>query len=61
MKYDAMSNSLLKEGMLPYHRTAAISACIKIIDMAIPLTRANRLAAIRDSSIPYTKYAHKKA
>ena len=28
MKHDAMSNSLLKEGMLPYHRTAAITACI---------------------------------
>ena len=25
VKHDAMSNSLLKEGMLPYHRTAAIT------------------------------------
>ena len=49
VKHDAMSNSLLKEGMLPYHRTAAITACIIIIAMAIPLTRANRLAAMRDS------------
>ena len=30
-----------------YHITAAITACIIIIDMAIPLTRANRLAAMR--------------
>ena len=44
-----MDNSLLKEGILPYHRTAAITACIIIIDMAIPLTGANRLAAMRDS------------
>ena len=49
VKHDAMGNSLLKEGILPYHRTAAITACIIIIDMAIPLTRANRLAAMRDS------------
>ena len=46
VKHDAMSNGLLKVGMLPYHRTAAITACIIIIDKAIPLTRANRLAAI---------------
>ena len=44
VKHDAMSKSLLKEGMLAYHTTAAITACI---DMAIPLTRANRLAAMR--------------
>ena len=44
MKHNAMSKSLLEEGMLAYHITAAITACIKIIDMAIPLTRANRLA-----------------
>ena len=50
VKHDAMSKSLLKEGMLAYHITAAITACIIIIDMAIPLTRANRLAAMmRDS------------
>ena len=51
VKHDAMAmgNSLLKESILPYHRTAAITACIIIIDMAIPLTRANRLAAMRDS------------
>ena len=36
---------LLKEGTLAYHITAAITACIIIINMAIPLTRANRLAA----------------
>ena len=35
-----MSKSLLEEGMLAYHITAAITACIIIIDMAIPLTRA---------------------
>ena len=28
VKHDTMGNSLLKEGMLPYHRTAAITACI---------------------------------
>ena len=43
VKHDA---SLLKEGMLAYHITAAITACII---MAIPLTRANRLAAMRES------------
>ena len=43
------SKSLLKEGMLVYHITAAITACIIIIDIAIPLTRANRLAAMRES------------
>ena len=48
-KHDTMSKSLLKEGMLAYRITAAITACIIIIDMAIPLTRANRLAAMRDS------------
>ena len=41
-----MSKNLLKEGMLAYHITAAITACII---MAIPLTRANRLAAMRES------------
>ena len=51
VKHDAMSKSLLKEGMLAYHITAAITACIIIIDntIAIPFTRANRLAAMRDS------------
>ena len=35
VKHDAMAmgNSLLKEGMLPYHRTAAITACIIIVYM----------------------------
>ena len=45
VKHDAMSKSLLKEGMLAYHITAAITACII---MAIPLTRANRLAAMKE-------------
>ena len=50
VKHDAMGNSLLKAGILPYHRTAAITACVIIIDMAIPLTRACcLLAAMRDS------------
>ena len=49
VKHDAVSMSLLKEGMLAYHITAAITACIIIVDMAIPLTRANRLAAMRES------------
>ena len=49
VKHDAVSQSLLKEGMLAYHITAAITACIIIIDMAIPLTRANKLAAMRES------------
>ena len=40
---------MLKEGMLPYLRAAAMTACIIIVDMAIPLTRASRLAAMRDS------------
>ena len=46
VKHDAMSKSLLKEGMLAYHITGAITA--RII-MAIPLTIANRLAAMRES------------
>ena len=47
VKRNAMSKSLLREGMLAwYHITAAITACIV---MAIPLTRANRLAAMRES------------
>ena len=46
VKHDTMSKSLLKEGMLAYHITAAITACTI---MAIPLTRANRLAAMRES------------
>ena len=56
VKHDAMSNSLLKEGMLPYHRTAAITACIIITYMAIPLTRAiyNRLAAVMKELQPYS-------
>ena len=50
MKHDAVSKSLLKEGMLAYNMTAPITACIIIIiDMAIPLTRAKRLAAMRES------------
>ena len=49
VKHDAMSKSLLKEGMLAYHIIAAITACIIIIDMANPLTRANRLAAMSES------------
>ena len=49
MKHDAVSKSLLKEGMLAYNMTAAITACIIIIDTAIPLTRAKRLAAMRES------------
>ena len=48
VKYDTMSKSLLKEGMLAYHITAACYNCLHN-DMAIPLTRANRLAAMRDS------------
>ena len=36
VKHDAMSNSLLKEGMLPYHRTAAITACIIIWLFPLP-------------------------
>ena len=35
--------------MLACHITAAITACIIIVDMAIPLTRVNRLAAMRES------------
>ena len=45
VKHDTISKNLLEEGMLAYHIAAAITACIIIIDMAIPLTRANRLAA----------------
>ena len=48
VKHNAVSKNLLKKGMLAYHITAAITACI-IIDMAIPLTRAKRLAAMRES------------
>ena len=44
-----MSKSLLEEGKLACHITAATTACIKIVDMAIPLTRVNRLAAMRES------------
>ena len=52
-------NSLLKEGMLAHYITAAITACIIITDMAIPLTRANRLAAMRDSDERITSiFAH---
>ena len=56
MKHDAVSKSLLKEGMLAYHISAAITACI--IDMAIPLTRANRLAAMRESDEIITSIFH---
>ena len=49
VKHDAVSKILLEEGMLAYHITAVITACIVIIDMAIPLTRANRLAAMKES------------
>ena len=42
VKHDAMSKSLLEEGMLACHITAAITACIIIVDMAIPLTRVNK-------------------
>ena len=35
--------------MLACHITAAITACIIIVDMAIPLTRVNRLVAMRES------------
>ena len=44
--------------MLAYHITAAITACVI---MAIPLTRANRLAAMRDSDERITSiyiYSH---
>ena len=47
--------SLLKEGMLAYHITAAITACIII---TIPLTRANRLAAMRESDERITSIFH---
>ena len=49
VKHDTMSKSILEEVMLAYHITAAI-----IIDMAIPLTRANRLAAMRKELHPYS-------
>ena len=49
MKHDAISKNLLEEGMLACHITAAITACIIIVDMVIPLTRVNRLAAMRES------------
>ena len=41
--------------MLAYHITAA---CIIIIDMAIPLTRANRLASMRESDERITSIFH---
>ena len=44
--------------MLAYHITAAITACIIIIDMAIPLTRASRLAAMRESDERITSIFH---
>ena len=58
MKHNAESKSLLKEGLLAYHITAAITACITIIDMAIPLTRANRLAAMRENDERITSIFH---
>ena len=44
--------------MLAYHITAAITACIIISDMAIPLTRANRLAAMREGDERITSIFH---
>ena len=58
MKHDDVSKSLLKEGMLAYHITAAITSCIVLIEMAIPLTRANRLAAMRESTERITSVFH---
>ena len=55
VKHDVVSESLLEEGMLAYHITAAITACILIIDMAIP---ANRLAAMRESDERITSIFH---
>ena len=44
--------------MLAYHIAAAITVCIIIIGMAIPLTRDNRLAAMRESDERITSIFH---
>ena len=59
VKHNAVSKSLLKEGMLAYHINSCYNCLhIIIIDMAIPLTRANRLAAMRESDERITSIFH---